>query len=67
MQMKPILITRLYLSLFLRMITVPIFVAGDSPPAYGPAIEDITVKCCYSGKVVNDYDKGFWSGDVNSK
>ncbi|XP_008230912.1 PREDICTED: receptor-like protein kinase FERONIA [Prunus mume] len=64
--MKPILSTHLYFSLFLHMIVVTIFVAGDSPPIYKP-VEDITVKCGSSGNIFNAYDNRSWSGDINSK
>lgn len=64
--MKPILSTYLYFSLFLDMIVVTIFVAGDSPPIYKP-VEDITVNCGSSGNIFNTYDNRSWSGDINSK
>ncbi|XP_021803178.1 receptor-like protein kinase FERONIA [Prunus avium] len=64
--MKPILSTHLYFSLFLHMIVVTIFVAGDSPPIYN-AVEDITVNCGYSGHILNAYDQRNWTGDINSK
>ncbi|KAI5312397.1 hypothetical protein L3X38_041570 [Prunus dulcis] len=64
--MKPILSTHLYFSLFLHMIVVTIFVAGDSPPIYKP-VEDITVNCGTSGNILNVYDNRNWSGDINSK
>ncbi|CAL8140710.1 unnamed protein product [Prunus armeniaca] len=64
--MKPILSTHLYFSLFLHMIVVNIFVAGDSPSIYKP-VEDITVNCGSSGNIFNAYDNRSWSGDINSK
>ncbi|XP_021802960.1 receptor-like protein kinase FERONIA, partial [Prunus avium] len=64
--MKPILSTHLYFSLFLHMIVVTIFVAGDSPPIYN-AVEDITVNCGYSGHIFNAYDQRNWTRDINSK
>ncbi|CAN6702353.1 unnamed protein product [Malus baccata var. baccata] len=58
---KPIFISHLSLSLFLHMI-----IAADPPPIYTP-VEDITVKCGYSGQLFNQIDKRNWSGDINSK
>ncbi|KAI5340743.1 PREDICTED: receptor kinase [Prunus dulcis] len=61
----PILITQLYLSLFPHIITGLLVVARDSPPIYTP-VEDITVKCGYSGNLLNEYDERYWHGDINS-
>ncbi|XP_021800893.1 LOW QUALITY PROTEIN: receptor-like protein kinase FERONIA [Prunus avium] len=63
---QPILSTHLYFSLFLHMIVVTIFVAGDSPPIYKP-VEDITVNCGSSDNTFNEYDNRSWSGDINPK
>ncbi|KAI5340749.1 hypothetical protein L3X38_020023 [Prunus dulcis] len=64
--MKPILSTYLYFSLFMHMIVVTIFVAGNSPPIYKP-VEDITVNCGSSGTIFNDHDQRTWTGDIYSK
>ncbi|XP_016649037.1 PREDICTED: receptor-like protein kinase FERONIA [Prunus mume] len=61
----PILTTQLYLSLFLHIITSLLVAARDSPPIYTP-VEDITVKCGYSGNLLNEYDERYWHGDINS-
>ncbi|BFG26516.1 hypothetical protein CerSpe_127900 [Prunus speciosa] len=55
-----------YLSLFLSTIVILLVVAGDSPPIYTP-VEDITVKCGYSGNSFNEHDRRNWIGDINSK
>ncbi|BFG26503.1 hypothetical protein CerSpe_127770 [Prunus speciosa] len=61
----PILTTQLYLSLFLHIITGLLVAARDSPPIYTP-VEDKTVKCGYSGNLLNEYDERYWHGDINS-
>ncbi|XP_021802958.1 receptor-like protein kinase FERONIA [Prunus avium] len=61
----PILTSQLYLSLFLHIITGPLVSARDSPPIYTP-VEDITVKCGYSGNLLNENDERYWHGDINS-
>ncbi|KAM1954354.1 hypothetical protein ACFX1T_023710 [Malus domestica] len=61
--MKPNL-AHLLLTLFLQIITL--HVAGDSPSAYNP-VDDITLKCGFSGDQVNQQDGRTWSGDINSK
>ncbi|CAL9014227.1 unnamed protein product [Prunus brigantina] len=61
----PILTTQLYLSLFLHIITALLVAARDSPPIYTP-VENITVKCGYSGNLLNEYDERYWHGDINS-
>ncbi|KAB2619775.1 receptor-like protein kinase FERONIA [Pyrus ussuriensis x Pyrus communis] len=53
-------------SLFLHIIVATTLVAANPQPIYNP-VEDITVKCGYSGQLYNPYDKRHWSGDVNSK
>ncbi|KAM2683236.1 hypothetical protein EV1_044879 [Malus domestica] len=63
---KPIFMSHLSLSLFLHIIIATTLVASDPPPIYTP-VEDITVKCGYSGQLFNEYDKRNWSGDINSK
>ncbi|KAH0997875.1 hypothetical protein GBA52_021739 [Prunus armeniaca] len=54
-----------YLSLFLSTIVIPLVAAGDSPPIYTP-VEDITVKCGYSGNKISEDDGRNWIGDINS-
>ncbi|TQD84032.1 hypothetical protein C1H46_030415 [Malus baccata] len=63
---KPIFISHLYLSLCLHIIIATTLVATDPPPIYTP-VEDITVKCGYSGQLFNEFDKRNWRGDINSK
>lgn len=55
-----------YLFLFLSTIVILLVAAGDSPPIYTP-VEDITVKCGYSGNSFNEHDRRNWIGDINSK
>ncbi|KAK9923023.1 hypothetical protein M0R45_031458 [Rubus argutus] len=60
--MKPI-ITPLYLSLFLHILTL--LVAGQSSPIYSP-VENITLACGNSGQHTN-LDSRTWIGDIGSK
>ncbi|CAL2250001.1 unnamed protein product [Prunus armeniaca] len=59
------ILTKLYLSLFLHIITSLLVAARDSPPIYTP-VEEITVICGSSGNVLDKYDERYWRGDINS-
>ncbi|KAL6287726.1 hypothetical protein ACE6H2_012116 [Prunus campanulata] len=61
-------LTSLYLFWYLSTIVILLVAAGDgdSPPIYTP-VEDITVKCGYSGNSFNEHDRRNWIGDINSK
>ncbi|KAB2619779.1 receptor-like protein kinase FERONIA [Pyrus ussuriensis x Pyrus communis] len=62
---KPWLTLPVYLSLFLHTI-ITLIAAEVSPTIYTP-VEDITIKCGYSGSIFDQYDKRNWSGDIDSK